>query len=117
MRLPTLSSFFPQETYDPQRETKSHPFFFLGITFKTDAFLHFKSALSCGFLNGAVRSRLLPHQPMFFTSCDFEAIKNKGRCRGYFFSGADHCPITSPTPPKEKKKKKNGHLLISVTSV
>lgn len=38
--------------------------------------LRFKLALSCGFLNWAAGSWLLPHRPMFLTSFDFE--KNKG---------------------------------------
>lgn len=67
-----------RQTRRKERKTPENPtLFFLGsLSRDRHIFLRFKLALSCGFLNWAAGSRLLPHRPMFCTSFDFE--KNKG---------------------------------------
>lgn len=67
-----------RQTRRKERKTPENPTLFSLARFQeTDTFfLRFKLALSCGFLNWAAGSRLLPHRPMFCTSFDFE--KNKG---------------------------------------
>lgn len=71
------AGMLPDDKLAVKREKLQKTSFFLGsLSRDRHIFLRFKLALSCGFLNWAAGSRLLPHRPMFCTSFDFE--KNKG---------------------------------------